>query len=92
MGEQLFVRGPYLRTRESHLQRAADEVLTLLEENPGGLKFDLLSALAQQGLYLRRTELKDILVELTSQGRVSADWKIGQKRKPSDKDLIKINQ
>ena len=34
-GEQLEVRGPYLKTRESHLKRASDEVLRLLAENPG---------------------------------------------------------
>lgn len=89
IGEQLDVRGPYLRTREGHLMRAGDEVLRLLAENPEGLKFDRLSALAQQILYLRRTELKDILVELTSRGKVSTSWKVGRKQKPSDPDIIR---
>lgn len=88
-GEQLEVRGPYLKTRESHLKRASDEVLRLLAENPGGLKFDRLSALAQQDLYIRRTELKDVLVELTNRGKISADWKVGRKQKPAETDLIK---
>lgn len=78
--------------RESHLGRAGDELLRLLAERPEGLKFDRLSALAQQDLYLRRTELKDILVELTAQGRVSADWKVARKKKPSETDVIKSVQ
>ncbi len=89
IGEPLDISGPYLRTRESHLNRAGDEVLRLLTESPEGLKFDRLSALAQQDLYLRRTELKDILVALTAQGKVSANWKFGRKQKPGETDLIK---
>ena len=42
-----LVAGAYLRTREGHLMRAGNEVLRLLAENPEGLKFDRLSALAQ---------------------------------------------
>lgn len=72
-----LVAGAYLRTREGHLMRAGNEVLRLLAENPEGLKFDRLSALAQKNLYLRRTELKDTLVELTSRGKASADLKVG---------------
>jgi len=89
IGERLDIRGPYLRARESHLMRAGDDLLELLAENPDGLKFDRLSALAQQDLYLRRTELKDILVELTAQGKISADWKAGRKQKPTETDLIR---
>lgn len=89
IGEQLDVRGPYLRARESHLERAGDELLRLLAENPEGLKFDRLSALAQQDLYLRQTELKDILVELTTRGKISDDWKAGRKQKPNAADVIK---
>lgn len=92
IGEQLDVRGPYLRKRESHLMRAGDDLLGLLAEHPEGLKFDRLSALAQQGLYLRRTELKDILVELTARGKISPGWKSGRKQKPAETDLIKSVQ
>ena len=92
IGERLDVRGPYLRKRESHLMRAGDDLLGLLAEHPEGLKFDRLSALAQQGLYLRRTELKDILVELTARGKISAGWKSGRKLKPAETDLIKSVQ
>ena len=90
--EQLDVRGPYLKIRERHLKRAEVEILRLLSENPGGLKFDRLSALAQQDLYLRRTELKDIVAELTTQRKVSDDWKVDRKQKPGDDDLVKIAQ
>lgn len=92
IGEQLHVRGPYLKTRESHLTRAGDEILKLLAAAPEGIKFDRLSALAQQELYLRRTELKDVLVTLTAQGKISADWKNGRKQKPNETDLIKSSQ
>lgn len=92
VGEQLEVRGPYLRKRESHLLRAGGDLLGLLAEHPEGLKFDRLSALAQQGLYLRRTELKDILVELTARGKISPSWKSGRKQKPAETDLIKSIQ
>lgn len=89
IGEPLAVKGPYLRTRESHLECAEAEMLKLLKDNPQGIEFDRLSALTQQDLYLRQTELKDILVELTTRGKISADWKVGRKQKPSKTDLIK---
>ncbi|MFG5383613.1 hypothetical protein [Yoonia sp. R2-816] len=92
IGEHFDVRGPYLRTRENHLVCAGDVILRLLSESPEGVKFDRLSALIQQDLYLRRTELKDTLVELTSRGKVSADWKVGRKQEPSNSYLIRRTQ
>lgn len=89
MIEELDIRGPYLRTRESHLRRAGEDLLALLTKHPEGLKFDQLSALAQQSLYLRRTEIKDILVGLTTLGEISDNWKVGRKQKPGDTDMIK---
>lgn len=89
LGEQLDVRGPYQRMRLNHRERAEDELLKLLAQHPNGLKFDQLSALVQQDLYLRRTELKDKLVDLTSRGKISADWRAGRKKKPNETDLIR---
>jgi hypothetical protein len=89
MLEELDIRGPYLRTRESHLRGAGEDLLALLTKHPEGLKFDQLSALAQQSLYLRRTEIKDILVGLTIRGEISDNWKVGRKKKPGDTDIIR---
>ncbi len=89
IGEQLDVKGPYLRAREGHLRLIGDEVLRLLAQSPEGMTFERLSATIQQDLYVRRTEIKDALVELTTQGSISSDWKEGRKQKPSEKDIIK---
>ncbi len=89
IGEQLDVRGPYLYARKNHMDCADEHMLQLLSDHPMGLTFEKLSALTQQSLYLRRTELKDVLVELTLQGKVSDDWKVGRKQKPNEKDIIK---
>ena len=86
--DEMEILGPYLRMREQHLSRADEVLQQLLSASPQGLKFEELSALAQQGLYLRRTELKDVLVDMTNRGKVSGRWKSGRKRKPGDDDLI----
>lgn len=91
MGQELEVRGPYLSERQRHLDIACNEILNLLSSEPKGMRFDLMSAKLQQDLYLRRTELKDALVQLTAQGRISDDWKVGRKQKPSEKDIIVLN-
>jgi hypothetical protein len=88
LGEPLDVKGPYQRARERHINQAGEHMLSLLAAWPNGVRFDQLSALTQQDLYVRQTELKDALVELTAQGKISADWKTGQKKKPSKADLI----
>ena len=88
IGEKLEVRGPYIKIRENHLCCAKDVILKVLLENSNELNFRLLSALVQQDLCLLKTEIKDILVDLTNQGKISDSWKTGQKRKPGDDDLI----
>lgn len=90
IGEDLEVRGPYLSARDNHLDHAGDYMLNLLTDHPEGLTFERLSALTQQYLYLRRTELKNVLVDLTLHGKIADDWKVGRQQKPTEKNIIKL--
>ena len=88
IGENLPIIGSYDKIRKDHLNRAGDNILNLLSKSDG-LGFDLLSAFIQQDLYIRQTEIKDIVVNLTKQGKISDSWKIDGSRKP--KKNVSIN-
>lgn len=89
IGDRLAIRGPYQSIREMHVKRAGIDMLTVLADHPTGVQFGQLAALMQQKLYLKQTELKDVIVDLTSTGLIEPDWKRGRNRKPSLADTIR---
>jgi len=90
MMEELEVRGPYLRTRQEHVDRVKAVVRSILMKR-GAVKFPELSARVQEILFLRRTEVGDAVVEMTNEGSVSADWKKPKQQKPRAIDTIKLS-
>lgn len=84
------IRGPYLSLRKKHSEGAGEVLLQLLTKHPDGLVFATLAALVQQSMYLKQTELKDTVVDLTAKGLIEPDWRVGRKRKPSGGDKIKL--
>lgn len=86
--DELEVMGPYLKERKRHQKEARYVLQDLVSKNPAGLPFDEMAALAQQSLYLKQSEISDILVEMAADGFVKATWKDRNGRKPLKKDLI----
>lgn len=85
---ELEILGPYLRQRKLHLSNAANVITSVVSENPRGLPFDEVAALAQQSLYLKQSEISDVITEMASQGLIKPTWKERNGRKPVKKDLI----
>lgn len=88
MLDEMEIMGPYLRLRKDHRQRASEVLLQLVSENRAGLKFSELVAMAQQSLYLKRSELGDVIVEMADSKLVRATWLDRGGRKPGPDDLI----
>ena len=89
MLNEMEIRGPYLSERERHLEMAVETIGKLISENPQGLDFGNLAAQAQQSLFLKRSELGDIIVEMAQQGLVQETWRERNGRKPNIKDVIR---
>lgn len=90
MFDEMEIMGPYLRIRKTHLQKASEELLRLISENPSDLKFSKLAASAQQSLYLKKSELGDVIVEMARSNLVEATWLDRGGRKPGADDLIVV--
>lgn len=88
MLDEMEIMGPYLKARKDHLQRASGVLLQLVTENPTGLKFPELAANAQQSLYLKKSELGDVIVEMAERKQVKSTWLDRGGRKPGADDLI----
>lgn len=86
--DELEILGPYLRERKLHLNGAKDVISSLISQNPNGLPFVEIAALAQQSLYLKQSEISDIIAEMSAEGVVKATWIERNGRKPVKKDLI----
>ena len=84
------IRGPYLTARKGHEEKAAQVMLDILADHPRGLRFDELSARAQQVLFLKRTELGAEIVKLAFKGAVNDPWKERKGRTPGKSDTIKL--
>tara|TARA_R110002110_G_scaffold108163_1_gene270275 strand:- start:110 stop:1246 length:1137 start_codon:yes stop_codon:yes gene_type:complete len=88
MMDEMEIRGPYLTARKEHLQMAFKTLENLVETHPQGLPFGQIAAMAQQTLFLKRSELGDVMVEMSSAGVVQATWEQRKGRKPNERDLI----
>lgn len=85
---EMEILGPYLRARKEHRQNACRILLDILSGYPSGIEFCKLAATAQQELYLKRSELGDVVVELAGKGSVRDSWQERNARKPAEKDII----
>lgn len=90
LDEPLEIRGPYLRARKRHQDTAHEVLTTLLGAHHGGIQFEELCALAQQTLFLKRTELGQVIVRMSLDGKIYPSWKDRNGRTPGSKDLIKL--
>lgn len=89
LGDEMEIRGPYLRERERHLGQMEEVMLAIIDQHPNGIKFEELAALAQQTLYLRRTELSSEIVKMAAKGIANQPWKVRRGRTPRVDDVIK---
>jgi len=88
MIDEIELEGPYLRERKQHKERAAETLLKVLSGRRDAIAFGELAAIAQQTLYLKRTELSDELVRMADNGVVRDSWRARGGRKPTENDLI----
>lgn len=90
----LTIEGPYLRTRKEHLQKAPEIIKRALEEQKKGIKFSMLCGDIQQSLFLKRSELGDVIVEMSEQGLIANSWKArnSKARKPNISDVIALKK
>lgn len=82
------IRGPYLKARKLHQGQAHDILLGLIDANPKGITFEDLCGMAQQTLFLRRTELAQEIIRMSEAGTLVASWKDRNGRTPAAKDKI----
>ncbi|MFG5381056.1 three-Cys-motif partner protein TcmP [Yoonia sp. R2-816] len=87
MGE-LEIEGPYLKTRKGHLSMARSVLQEVLSELPPSSAFGEVAAKAQQQLFLKRSELGDVMVEIADEGLVKPTWLDRGGRKPIVTDKI----
>ncbi len=87
---EMEIMGPYLTIRKNHREKASSTIRSLLKDQPEGLEFTILTATAQQNLFLKQAEIGDVLVEMTGDGIIRSDWKTGTRRKPKKGDIIKL--
>lgn len=88
MLDEMEITGPYLRTRKRHIKDAQAVLEELVNQNPRGMAFGEMAAIAQQTLYLRRSELGDVVVKMAEQGVVQPSWRARNGRKPKQTDQI----
>lgn len=86
MLDEMEIQGPYLTARKEHSKRASNTLEDLIADHPSGIKFSELSATAQQTLFLKQSELGDVLVEMSEKGIVQPTWLERGGRKPTSKD------
>lgn len=89
-GHGLEVYGPYATARSSHLSQSPGLLIRELEAAGGKLPFDQLSALLQQTLYLRRTEIGGEIAKLAAEGRIRPVWKERGGRRPKGQETIEL--
>ena len=85
---EMEIAGPYVRSRKEHLLKAEEVLFQLTLKASEGQRFSTLAATAQQSLYLKRSELGDVIVRLAERKKVKATWRDRGGRKPGDDDLI----
>lgn len=88
MFNDMEIMGPYMRTRKEHLRIAENVLKSLIIENPKGLVFSKLAAIAQQSLYLKRSEIGDVIVNMAKNNLLKPSWLDRGGRKPNKDDLI----
>lgn len=90
MSDDLEIRGPYLKKRQEHLERADQHLTSLLDEHPNGIAFAKFAAIAQQDLFLKRSELGDVVVAMANRGKLQRTWKTRSEKakKPNREDMI----
>lgn len=90
MMDEMEIMGPYLKKRKAHLRNASEEMEKLVAKHPEGLAFGTFAATIQQKLFLKRSELGTIVVEMADKGILKPTWLArGVKiRKPNEVDLI----
>lgn len=89
-GNDLPVRGPYLSLRMKHQSEVGDRLLSLLAKTGGPVQFDELVGRLQEHLFLKKTEIKAVVVDLANRGRLRSPWKDRSARGPSDDDPIEL--
>ena len=82
------ILGPYLRARKEHRERAASVLLEIITRSANGIKFCNLAAEAQQQLFLKRTELGDVILEMNAKRLVDNTWQLRKGRRPGADDSI----
>tara|TARA_R110000796_G_scaffold45616_12_gene110290 strand:- start:498 stop:1331 length:834 start_codon:yes stop_codon:yes gene_type:complete len=88
MFEDMEISGPYFKARKRHLDQAADVLGRIISQQPKHLAFGDVAALAQQELYLKQSELSDVIVEMAQSGLVHPTWLDRRGRKPNASDMI----
>jgi three-Cys-motif partner protein len=85
---EMEIFGPYLRMRKEHKEKGDSVLIDLVSRYPNGVKFSELAAVAQQSLYLKRSELGDLVVELSKREILRNTWHSRNGKKPTGDDLI----
>jgi len=82
------ILGPYQKVRKQHLAECRSFVLNLISLSQRPLRFSEVAALTQQDLFLKRSEIGSVVVQLANEGLVVPTWKKRNGRKPNGDDPI----
>lgn len=88
MLDEMDISGPYLKARKRHLVECGSFVLNLISQSQRPLKFSEVSALTQQVLFLKRSEIGTVIVQLANEGLLAPTWKNRNGKKPGVDDAI----
>ncbi|WP_141135103.1 hypothetical protein [Puniceibacterium sediminis] len=86
--ETMEYRGPYLRARQEHRLTASKLVASLLDAETNGIEFIQLAAKVQEKKFLTRTEIGDVLMDMSREGTIKPSWMDRGGKRPVGGDVL----